>query len=135
MEQFRAALTQWHDKVGVQIQQSAARLGISHTLMSRLLHGKTGLSIAQAEHISNELGKELVDMLEEGRILLGHKKMTKKNNPYSYEQIRAINAFNVVLSQGGEGAEILIKAIIDLAEKKQAEAVDPSRQKDYKSAS
>ena len=120
IEQFRAVLKYWHTAQGIQIQQSAARLGISHTLMSRLLHGKTGISLPQAENIATEMGKELVDVLIEGRKLIGGSQ-TKKEFLDPHKEAK--EAFSFILLQGGELAEEFAERAIAIAKKKKTEVV------------
>ena len=134
MKQFQAAFKKWFSSADMSQIEASSLFDISHTLTSRLLQNKGSISIAVAERIAHEIGKDLPEMLIEGRELLGEKpKYTDHQQKDPNE--KAIQAFKYILLYGGEGAELLAKAAIELAEKKQAEAKDPIKRHGFKSAS
>jgi len=120
MRQFQAALKRWFASANMSQIEASSMFDISHTLTSRLLKNKGSVSIAVAEKIACEIGKDLPEMLIEGRELLGEKPQFDTYKPKE-DHNEAIEAFRLVLLHGGEAAELLAKAAIDLAEKKQAE--------------
>jgi len=67
---FCAALQHWFKDSGKKQVEAAAVFGMTQGTFNNLINGKKGASVAQMEEIADKLGKDLADMLAEGRSLL-----------------------------------------------------------------
>lgn len=121
MQRFQAAFKKWFDSSGMSQIEASILFETSQALVSKLLKCKGSVTIALAEKIATKVGKDLPEMLIEGREILGEKYTSSQANQSDPNQT-VKDAFDYVLSQGGESAEILIDLTIRLAQKKQAEA-------------
>lgn len=78
--QFRAAFEAWFRKSGLTQLQASMKLGISQSLVNRIISGKAAASMALAENIAREIGCDLADMLVEGRSILKSQQAKSSNN-------------------------------------------------------
>lgn len=78
--QFRAAFEAWFKKSGLTQLQASIKLGISQSLVNRIISGKAAASMGLAENIAKKIGCDLVDMLVEGREILKSQKL-RHNKP------------------------------------------------------
>lgn len=133
MKYFCASFTKWFKESKLNQVEAGAIFDLSHTFISKLLKMQASISIGTAESIAEQIGKDVIGMLIEGRELLGEKpsKPANKEDPFQ----KAKEAFDYVLMRGGEAAELLADNAIHLAKKKRAEAKDPTGRQGYKSAS
>lgn len=69
-ECFRAALRAWLDKSGKKQKDAISDLGIPASSIKNFLSKSGGLSFEKMEEIANRLGRDLADMLIEGRAIL-----------------------------------------------------------------
>jgi hypothetical protein len=121
MRFFCAAFTKWYETSGFNLVEAGAEFDLSHTFISKILKRQASISIGTAELIANKIGKDLIEMLLEGRALLGEKpKFAKKLKTIDPHQ-EAKDAFDFLLLYGGETAELIEKNVLDFAQKKQAE--------------
>ena len=125
-ERFRVALRDWIETSGKTQKQAIADLGLPGSSIKNFLSRTASLSLGKMEYIAQKIGKDLIDMLNEGRAILEgderHHEHDTEPPEFSPEQQRAIEAFKICLKMGGEGAEMLAKNAIDLANKKQADS-------------
>lgn len=123
---FRASLKRWANESGKKKNELAAGLGLSPSNFGDYLHGVKSPSLAVMEEIAEKIGKDLGDMLVEGRAILeeGAAPQTGENieAEFTPEQRKAIEAFKKCLKFGGEAADMLAKNAIELASKKQADS-------------
>jgi len=132
--EFKAALKARLNAKQFPAYRLAMDLDISQGQLSGILNDTQAASLGQMEKIAKNLETSVGDMLMEGKILLGtipDRSKERETEPNA----EAIEAFRYLMLIGGEAAEVLVKAVIDLAERKQAESEDPTRRKEYKSAS
>ena len=92
---------------------------VSQSLVTKFLRGETGLSFSQADDIAKKLKTTLLDMLIEGQKILDG---VPDSSGLTHEQEEIVDALKFCLKEGGEGIEIITKAIIDLEQRKQTEA-------------
>jgi hypothetical protein len=117
LKYFRAAFEKWFRNANLKQFQAGMRLNISQSLVTKLLRGERGLSFAQADQIAQGLNTTVAQMLLEGqKILEGPHEKSEFDN----EQRKAIESFKECLRHGGDAAEMLANAAIDLAQKKRA---------------
>ena len=124
---FQAALNRWVDSSGRQKNELAAILDIAASSLGQYLKGIKVPSLAQMENIALKMGKDLPDILAEGRAILGgddQSQAQRKVDPpeFSPEQAQAIEAFKTCLRFGGDLADELAERAIAIARKKQAES-------------
>ncbi len=119
LKYFRAFLTSWISKIGMNKTLAAKRLGVAQSQLNEILNAKRGASINIMEKICANMRVNIVDALEQGRRLCGEESTQEK---FTIHQVEAIDAFKAVLLHGGELAEELTERAIAIARKKQAEA-------------
>lgn len=123
MKYFQTAFEKWFRASGLKQFQAGIQLGISQSLVAKLLSGERGLSFAQADEIAKALNLTVIDMLMEGRRLCGE---APEAENLTAQQMEAIQAFKTLLLFGGELADEMTERIIAIARKKLAEANSPS---------
>lgn len=132
-----AYLKKWITINGLTQAEASARLSINQAQLNGILNLTRGISIEKLEMICYATGKKTLDALLEGRELVDNKNHKIKNEgaDLSSAHRKAIEAFHYVILHGGEAAEMIAKNAIELAQKKQAEAEDPTKKQGLKSAS
>lgn len=121
MKYFCASFTRWYETSGFNLMEAGAEFDLSHTFISKILKRQASISIGTAELIANKIGKDLIEMLLEGRALVGDKPRHCKEQNIEDPNQEAKDAFNLVLLHGGELAGELAERAIAIARKKQAE--------------
>lgn len=116
---FRAYMNLYVKRLGVNKTVAAKRFGIGQSQFNEMLNGKRGISIYQMEKICSKMRINIVDALIAGRSLCGQ---NQENCNFTPTQIEAIEAFKSMLTFGGEAAEMIVKIVIELAEKKRTES-------------
>lgn len=66
---FRERLAELMKLRGITITELAESTGMSRPGLSRILSGDEGVSLSRAERIAEELGFELVDLLDSEKVL------------------------------------------------------------------
>ncbi len=64
MEDFSNKLRQAIDESGLTLRAAAAKIGMDHGNLSRILSGKEGVTLERAEHIAKKLGFRICLELE-----------------------------------------------------------------------
>lgn len=122
MVYFRAAFDRWFRQSGLKQHQAGTRLGISQSLVTKLLRGERAVSFAQADEIAQGLKTTVAKMIEDGERITN--KDTAKNNMSKWES-EAIEAFKLVLKkQNDSAAKMILKNVIDYAAQDVAEDID-----------
>ena len=118
MKYFCAAFARWYEVSGFNLMEAGAEFDLSHTFISKILKRQASISLGTAELIANGIGKDLIEMLLEGRALVGDKPKYQPKPLTNDPHHEAKEAFNFVLLQGGELAEELAERAISIARKK-----------------
>ncbi|UQZ87731.1 hypothetical protein C4J81_00335 [Deltaproteobacteria bacterium Smac51] len=118
MNYFVAAFQKWYKESGYNLMEAGAIFDLSHTFISQILKKQASISVGTAELIANKIGMDLIEMLIEGRELVGDKPKHAKKPKVSDPHQEAKDAFNFILLNGGELAEELAERAIAIAKKK-----------------
>ena len=135
MRHFQAAFKKWFEDEGISQIEASAYCDVSPALINKILKGKASLSLAVAERIATGVGRDLPELLLEGRDILaakgvksGHGQrlegpktpslplsaLGQNEKPWEAKQAAALRAFQVLMRQGGEGADLLAAAALNL---------------------
>ena len=122
LKYLSAYLKNWIKSNGLTQAEASLRLNIQQAQLNGILNLTRGISIEKMESLCNVTRKNTIDALLEGKNLLGIKHTSDKKDELNYTQKNAMEAFRFLLVHGGEAADLIEKAVIDFAHKKQAEA-------------
>jgi transcriptional regulator with XRE-family HTH domain len=138
MRHFQAAFKKWFECEGISQIEASAYCDVSPALINKILKGKASLSLAVAERIAWEIGRGLPELLLEGRTLLAAEGENtglgqwarEAQNPHppasvsgqdkesrELKYVAALRTFQLLMRQGGEGADF-IAATLNLAAKR-----------------
>ena len=142
---FQAALNRWVESSGRQKNELAAILDIAASSLGQYLKGIKVPSLAQMESIALKMGKDLPDILTEGRAILEGDaapqtgESGKSAAPLTDREKKAYKAFTFVLqNQSDSHARMLITNIETYAAEKQglssSDTINPTDQKLSRSA-
>ncbi len=122
LQYLSAYLKSWIKSNGLTQAEASLRLNIQQAQLNGILNLTRGISIERMEDICNATRRNTIDALLEGQNLLGAKPESNQSGELNYTQKHAMEAFRFLLLHGGEAADLIEKAVIDFAKKKQAEA-------------
>lgn len=114
MQYFRASFEKWFRQSGLKQHQAGTRLGISQSLVTKLLRGERHVSFSQADEIAKGLKTTVAKMIEDGERLINK---TEKRDSNSALETEAFEAFQTVLkNQNDSAAKLIVKNILTYAQ-------------------
>lgn len=137
MKYFSASFKKWYEASGLNLVEAGVIFDLSHTFISKLLKRQASLSIGTAELIATKLDKDLIEMLIEGRRLLGEapkKQKGHEDDPFA----KHMSDYRYLLLFCENQSHIITRLIEEtILNKQQIEAdnLDPTKKQGFKSAS